>query len=53
MLSVKQGSIKYHFFSLWYDSTWVIGEHSNHFANVQYVKKKNTKQIVRIKKIIP
>ena len=22
MLSVKQGSIKYHFSSLWYDSTW-------------------------------
>ena len=22
-LSVKQGSIKYHFLSLWYDSTWI------------------------------
>ena len=22
MLSVKQGDIKYHYFSLWYDSTW-------------------------------
>ena len=22
MLSVKQGDIKYHFLSLWYDSTW-------------------------------
>ena len=22
MLSVKQGIIKYHFLSLWYDSTW-------------------------------
>ena len=22
MLSVKQGSIKYHFLSLWYDSIW-------------------------------
>ena len=22
MLSVKQGSIKYYFLSLWYDSTW-------------------------------
>ena len=22
MLSVKQGGIKYHFFSLWYDSSW-------------------------------
>ena len=37
MLSVKQGGIKYHFLSLWYDSTWdwtqvsrAIGEHSNH-----------------------
>ena len=36
MLSVKQGSIKYHFLSLWYDATWdwtqvsrAIGEHSN------------------------
>ena len=35
MLSVKQGGIKYHFLSLWYDSTWdwtpvsqAIGEHS-------------------------
>ena len=40
MLSVKQGTIKYHFLSLWYDSTWdwtqgsrAIGEHSNHYAN--------------------
>ena len=36
MLSVKQGGIKYHFLSLWYDLTWdwtqvsrAIGEHSN------------------------
>ena len=41
MLSVKQGGIKYHFLSLWYDSTWdwtqvsqAIGEHSNPEANV-------------------
>ena len=41
MLSVKQGSIKYHFLSLLYDSTWdltqvsrAIGEHSNHYTNV-------------------
>ena len=40
MLSVKQDSIKYHFLSLWYDSTWdwtkvsqAIGEHSNHYAD--------------------
>ena len=39
MLSIKQGSIKYHFLSLWYDSTYdwtlvsrTIGEHSNHLA---------------------
>ena len=36
MLSVKQGGIKYHFLSLWYDSTWdwtqvsrAIGEHGS------------------------
>ena len=40
MLSVKQGGIKYHFKSLWYDSTgdWTqvsraIGEHSTHLDN--------------------
>ena len=40
MLSVKQGSIKYHILSLWYDSTkdWTqvsrtIGDHSTHEAN--------------------
>ena len=41
MLSVKQGGIKYHFLSLWHDSTWdwtqvsrAIGEHSNRLANL-------------------
>ena len=34
MLSVKQGGIKYHFLSLWYDST--IGEHSNHYATAKF-----------------
>ena len=41
MLSVKQGSIKYHFWSLRYDSTWNWTqisrghyEHSNYYANV-------------------
>ena len=41
MLCVKQGGIKYHLLSLWYDSTWdwtqvsrAIGEHSNHDGNV-------------------
>ena len=40
MLSVKQGGIKYHFFSFWNDSTWdwtpvsqTIREHSTHKAN--------------------
>ena len=43
MLSVKQGGIKYHFFSVWYESTWdwtdvsrAISEHSNHHDNVRY-----------------
>ena len=42
MRSAKQGGTKYHFLSLWYDSTkdWTqvdraIGEHSNHHANVR------------------
>ena len=37
LLSVKLGGIKYHFLSLWYDSTWdwtpvswTIGKHSTH-----------------------
>ena len=41
MLSVKHGSIKYHFLSLWYDSTWdwtqvsrAIDEHFNHYAYI-------------------
>ena len=45
MLSVKQGGIRYHFLSLWYDSTsdWTqvsqtIGKHFNHFAKVQWPK---------------
>ena len=40
MLSVKEDGIKYHFFSLWYDSTWdwtsfsrTIGEHCTHLTN--------------------
>ena len=40
MLSVKQGGIKYHFFSLRYDLTWdwtpvswTIDEHNSHLAN--------------------
>ena len=44
LLSVKQGGIKYHFLSLWYDSSWdwtpvswAIGEHSTHSANDIYI----------------
>ena len=40
MLRIKQRGIKYHFLSLWYDSTWdwtpvsrAIDEHSNRLAN--------------------
>ena len=45
MLSVKQGGIKYHFLSLWYDSTrdWTqvsraIGEQSNYHNKVIQVE---------------
>ena len=41
VLSTKQGKIKYHFLSLWYDTTWdwtqvsrTIGEHLNHYNEV-------------------
>ena len=40
MLSIKQGGIKYHFLSHWYDAnwnwtpvSWAIGKHSNRYAN--------------------
>ena len=40
ILSAKQGGIKYHFLSLWYDLIWdwtpvsrIIGEHSSHLAD--------------------
>ena len=43
MQSVKQGNIKYHFLSLWYDSicdwtqvSWAIGEHPNQQKNPKY-----------------
>ena len=48
MLCVKQGGIKYHFLSLWYDSTWDwtqvsrdISEHSNRWVchNCYHCKK--------------
>ena len=47
MLSVKQGGIKYHFLSLWYDSTWdwtpvsrTIDEHSTTKPIGRYLKVK-------------
>ena len=54
MLHVKQGGIKYHFLSLWYDSTcaWTlvsrtIGEHSTHKAltlvDTKQMEEKNSK----------
>ena len=36
ILGVKQGGIKYHFLSLWWDWTpvsWTIGKHSYHYTN--------------------
>ena len=45
MLSIKRGSIKYHFLSLWYDSTWdwtlvswAIGEGKSIEATLQFFK---------------
>ena len=47
MLSVRQGDIKYHFLSLWYDSTWdwtpvsrttrKLSTHSAHGPNKRYI----------------
>ena len=44
MLSAKQGGIRYHLSSLWYNSTWdwipvsrTIGEHSKHYAKKEPV----------------
>ena len=49
LLSVKQGSIKYHFLSLWYDTArnWTqvsrtIGEHSTHESMSRYKDNKGT-----------
>ena len=54
MLSVKQGSIKYHFLSLWYDSTWdwtkvsrTIGEHYIYiYVNIEKERKKEKEECV-------
>ena len=55
-LSVKQGGIKYHFLSLWYDSTWdwtqvswAIGGHSKHNANENKINKITNEQYREIK----
>ena len=52
MLSVKQGIIKCHLLSLWYDSTcdWTqvsraTGEHCNHYANVNHYAEKNFNEV--------
>ena len=44
MLCVKQGGIKYHFLSFWYDLTWdwtqiswAIGKYSNHYASLNSI----------------
>ena len=46
MLSVKQGGIKHHFLSLWYDATWTwalisrtMGEHFTHYAIRSYQRR--------------
>ena len=55
MLNVKQGGIKYHFFSFLYDSTWdwtqvswAIGKQSNHYANVELCTAINKHQNIEI-----
>ena len=40
MLSVKQGGIKYHFLSLWYDSTWDWTQSPRPLANTSWEDKK-------------
>ena len=52
ILSVKQGDIKYHFLSLWYDSTWdwtpisrTIDEHSTHQVKVSIFEASLTKRL--------
>ena len=54
MLDIKQGGIKYHFLSLWYDSTWdwtpvsrTIDELSTHLTN-NCVQKSSKKTIAQI-----
>ena len=42
MLSVKQGGIKYHILSLWYDLTWIEPRSPGPLANI--LTKKNPDQ---------
>ena len=53
MLSVKQGGIKYHFLSLWYDSTLdrtsvsqTIGEYSTHLAKISAAQFQSVKELI-------
>ena len=57
MLSVKQGSIKDHFLSLWYDLNWnwtpasrTIGEHPTHLAKRKKKRKKKERNLKYKKK---
>ena len=36
MLSVKQGGIKYHFLSFWYDSTWYFAQLAGAVESTDY-----------------
>ena len=37
ILSVMQGTIKYHFLSLWYNSTWDLRNRNQYFADTHIV----------------
>ena len=45
MLSVNQGGLKYHFLSLWYDSTWDWTQVSRAIGEVQ---KKNVTAYAKV-----
>ena len=50
MLSVKQGGIKYHFLSLWYDSTWELTQFSRAIGELlekySYLLKKKKRKYI-------
>ena len=59
MLSAKQGCIKYHFLSLWYDTTWertsiswTIGECSNHYPTVNIELNKIYRSVFMFSKML-